>query len=365
MFQNQSKRLDKEVAVTPQKDSGLMAVSLKNIAERVNVSICSVSQVLNDHPRAQALRPETRKKILDAARELGYFKNEMAASMVRKNTRVLAFVTADMGSIEYTGRIQNGVLEAAGQCDYLVMLHRLNNSSPAETIRKLLGWRVAGVVFHVASLETISGITAKLDKQNIPWGTVNLSNPGGIGSTSNDFAGVEELTGLFSRNGHRKTAYVAVGYTDGEFRRTRESGYLSGMKKYYPSDEAVFICLPRPGDNKNTNIQNVIPELLEKQIDAVICESDHIAAALLRQAIQSGLRVPEDLSIAGFGNSVIAEYTNPPLTTVDFEGMGRQTVHNIIRAVEKRKKEEVSDQLLPAQIIIRQSVKRVRQKSVK
>ena len=106
-------------------------------------------------------------------------------------------------------------------------------------------------------------------------------------------------------------------------------------------------------------MQNVIPEIREKQIDAVICESDHIAAALLRQAVQSGLQVPEDLSVAGFGNSVIAEYTNPPLTTVaqDFESMGRQTVHKIINVIEKHKKEELFEQLLPTQIISRQSVK--------
>ncbi len=336
-----------------------MAVSLKNIAEHLNVSTCIVSQVLNNHPRALSLRPETREKIIAAARELGYSRNEMAAAMAKKNSNILAFVTGDMGSVEYTGRIQNGVLEAAGECNYLIMLHRLNDSSPAETIKKILGWRVSGVVFHVASLETISEITVKLDKQNIPWGTVNLSNPDGIGFTSNDFDGIEELTGLLFKNGCRKTAYAAIENPPGEFRRARENGYLSGMKKYYPGNEPVFIRLPEPENNESINMQNVISEIRRKQVDGVICESDHIAAALLRQAVQSSLRVPEDLSITGFGNSVIAEYTNPPLTTVaqDFESMGRQTVHKIINVIEKHKKEELFEQLLPTQIISRQSVK--------
>lgn len=334
-----------------------MAVSLKHIAEHLNVSTCIVSQVLNDHPRARTLRPETREKILSAARELGYSRNEMAAAMAKKHSNILAFVTGDMGSVEYTGRIQNGVLDAAGACGYLVMLHRLNNSSPAETIRKILGWRAAGVIFHVVSLEDIREITPVLDKNKIPWGTVNLSNPGRIGVTSNDFAGTEELTGLLSQKGHRRTAYAAVETPPGEFRRARENGYLSGMKKYYPADEPVFIRLPQPVDNENIDMQNVIPEIREKQIDAVICESDHIAACLLRQAVQSGLRVPEDLAIAGFGNSIISEYTNPPLTTVaqDFEDMATQTLRQLIGVIEKRKALTEYSQFLPVRIIRRGS----------
>jgi DNA-binding LacI/PurR family transcriptional regulator len=72
-----------------------------------------------------------------------------------------------------------------------------------------------------------------------------------------------------------------------------------------------------------------------------------------------GLRVPDDISILGFDDIPLCRYTNPPLTTVaqDFESMGRQTVHKIINIIEKHKKEELFEQLLPTQIISRQSVK--------
>ena len=326
-----------------------MAVSLKDISEHLDLSICVVSQVLNNHPRSRSLRPETRERVLAAARELGYSRNEMAAAMAKKHSNVLAFVTGDMGSVEYTGRIQNGVLEAAAACNYLVMLHRLKDFSPAETAQKILGWRAAGVVFHVAGLEDICRITPVLDQNRIPWGTVNLSNPGGIGVTSDDFSGIESLVGLFHEKGRRHAAFLSQGRSGKEFSLTRSSGYLSGMKKYYPDKEPLIL--------DHGDLSGLFRQLESGNIDAVICESDHLAASLVNAAAARGIDVPQKLSVAGFGNSVISEYTNPPLTTVaqDFEDMGTQTVQQLVHVIEKRKTKTDFCRLLPAKIIERSS----------
>jgi LacI family transcriptional regulator len=326
-----------------------MAVSLKDISEHLDLSICVVSQVLNDHPRARSLRPETRERVLAAARELGYCKNEMAASMAKKHSNVLAFVTGDMGSVEYTGRIQNGVLEAASSCNYLVMLHRLNDFSPAETAQKILGWRAAGVVFHVAELEDISQITPVLDRNHIPWGTVNLSNPEGIGVTSDDSAATESLVALFHKKGCRHVAFLSQGGEKVEFCQTRTAGYLAGMKKYYPEKAPLILNSGEPSE---------LFRLFEENFaDAVICVSDHLAASLVNAAASRGIGIPQKLSVAGFGNSVISEYANPPLTTVaqDFEDMGTQTVRQLVHVIEKRKAKKDFCRLLPAKIIERDS----------
>ena len=328
-----------------------MAVSLKSIAEHLNVSTCIVSQVLNDHPRARSLRSETREKILAAARELGYSRNEMAAAMARKNSNVLAFVTGNMGAVEYTGRIQNGVLEAAGRYNYLVMLHRLNDSSPAETAQKILGWRAAGVIFHVVSLEDIKEITQVLEKNDIPWGTVNLSNPGGIGVTSDDFSGTENMVKLFAQNNRRHAAYLtSSGNEIGEFAVKRSSGYISGIKKYYPSHSETIL-------NFSSGMPELLSQIRELKIDAIVCDSDRIAAELINAAVSAGFRVPEELSVAGFGNSVISEYTNPPLTTVaqDFEDMATHTVRQVVCVIEKCRAETEYNQFLPVTILQRGS----------
>ena len=336
-----------------------MAVSLKDISERVHINTCSISQVLNNHPRAKTLRPETREKILAAARELGYFKNELAASVARKNSNVLVFVTADMGSIEYTGRIQNGVLDAAGSCNYMVILQRLNRNSNADTIRKILGWRAAGVIFHVADLACIAEITAVLDEQHIPWGTVNLSNPGGIGTTSDDFSGVRDAVRMLRELEHRKIAFFTVGAAREEFQINREEGYLAGIRESGDPQETHVFRANDPAGVDDTFFYRMLQQISDKKIDAVICTSDHLALALAHAAAANHLQIPQAFSIVGFGNSVIAENAFPPLSTIaqDFEEMGAQTVQNLVDVIEKRKDKSNCSKLLPTQVIQRFSVK--------
>lgn len=331
-----------------------MPVSLKDISEKVGINICSVSQVLNNHPRAKSLRPETREKILAAARELGYCKNEMAASMTKKHSRVLAFVTAEMGSVEYTGRIQNGVLDCASALDYTVTVHRLKNNSQHEIIRKILGWKAAGVIFHVADLSEISEISCALEQNGIPWGTVNLSNPRNIGVTSDDCAGVESAVELLFRKGHKKPVFLMSGNDSFEYIVRRKSGYIAGMKKYYLSGTPEVIRVSEP-ENEMTEL---LSTFIRQGVDAVICENDHIASVLIRKAGSAGIVVPEDISVIGFGNSIISQNISPRLTTVvqDFEAMGRETVRLLIEVIEQKNTTAENQQLHPVEIVERDSV---------
>ena len=331
-----------------------MPVSLKDISEKVGINICSVSQVLNNHPRAKSLRTETREKILAAARELGYCKNEMAASMTKKHSRVLALVTAEMGFVEYTGRIQNGVLDCASALDYTVTVHRLQNNSQHEIIRKILGWKAAGVIFHVADLSEISEISCVLDKNGIPWGTVNLSNPGRIGVTSDDRSGVESAVELLFRKGHKRPAFLMSGNEAFEYLIRRKNGYITGMKKYYPPCTPKVIHVREP----ETEMTELLSTFIRQGVDAVICENDHIASVLIRKAGVAGIAVPEDISVIGFGNSIISQNISPRLTTVvqDFEAMGRETVRLLTGVIEHKNAPAENPQLHPVEIVERNSV---------
>lgn len=102
-----------------------MTPKLKDIAERAGVDIGTVSHVLNRRPKADRLKAETRERIQRIAKELGYCRNELAASIAGGRGNVLAFISAEMGCIEYTGRIQNGVLDEAAAQDYAVTVYHL------------------------------------------------------------------------------------------------------------------------------------------------------------------------------------------------------------------------------------------------
>ena len=338
-----------------------MAVSLKDISRVTNINTCSISQVLNNHPKAMSLRPETRAKILAAAKELGYCKNEMAASMSGKHSKILAFVTCPMGGSEYTGVIQNGILNTAAERGYTIIVFRLETMSEDEIIAKLLGWRVAGVVFHISKVSWANKIISVLKKNSIYYGFVNLSNPDGIGVTSDDRMGIEEAVKYLVERGHRKIAFARIGLKNPiEYDIRRVQGYRDGLAEYNPEqEEKIFNIKNMYLSDDKEYLDGVISEIIAEKFDAVICISDLLAAEINNAALQHNYRVPENFSLIGFGNSVISPMLFPPLTTIsqDFELMGRTAVNFIIDRIEN-KNDNVSHNIMqPTKLLVRKSVK--------
>ena len=147
----------------------MTAVRLKDIALAAGVDIGTVSHVLNRRPKSFLLRAETRERIERIASELGYYRNELAASISSSHgSKVLAFVTGEMGSIEYTGRIQNGVFTGL-PLGYAVTLHHLagdNETGIGEDFRLAGGWGD----FHMGGIESVQAICQKLSARRIPYG---------------------------------------------------------------------------------------------------------------------------------------------------------------------------------------------------
>ena len=334
--------------------------TMLDIARECGVSRSVVSLVLNGRDKELGIAARTRDQILRVAQEIGYYRNEMAASIGRSHSQVLAFVTARMGSVEYTGRIQNGVLDAASERGYTITMHRLNTASELEIIRKILGWRAAGVIFHVAELSVIRGMTAELERNGIPWGTVNLSNPGGIGITTDDRSGIENAVRLLGECGHCRIAFAANGaQARMEFQKSREMGYLEGLKRFFPEQKPLVLRLTEAARmNDMTYVTKLVQQLIRQKADAVICESDQLATSLGRAAQLKGYAIPNAFALVGFGNSMISETFNPPLCTIsqDFEEMGRRTVNWLADVIEKRADAVPPEVYVPTEFIRRGSL---------
>lgn len=338
-----------------------MAVSLKDISRVTNINTCSISQVLNNHPKAMTLRPETREKILAAAKELGYCKNEMAASMTQKNSKVLAFVTCPMGSIEYTGIIQNGILNTVTERGYTIIVCRLETMTEEEIIAKIIGWRIAGVVFHVARREVVSKIVEALNKNLISYGFVNLSNHGGIGVTSDDYNGIGSAVKYLVDRNHRKIAFARV-FLQGnyEYDLRRMQGYYDSMAKFCPQQKPQIINITGADVADKQRMHKIIRSLKAEGVDGVVCVADFIAVALNNAVLEIGERVPDIFSLVGYGDSVVAKVMFPPLTTVyqDFTLMGETTVNFIIDNIENKNMSMERNIMHPTSILERESVKK-------
>ena len=131
-----------------------MAATLKDVAKLAEVDIGSVSRTLGNHPRAQKLRPETRQRILDAARKLGYRRNQFAAAMRTGVNATIAIINSgdySIGHSQSATRVLYGILDAAGASNYALKTYT-DNDLPS-CIEEILSSQIK----HVISMSTKNG----------------------------------------------------------------------------------------------------------------------------------------------------------------------------------------------------------------
>ena len=335
----------------------VMAVTLKDISAKTGINTGSVSHVLNNHPKAMELKAETRERIRLIAKNLGYFRNEMAHAIATGRTKIIAFISADMGTTSYTGKIQEGVFEEASERGYAVSFYHLSSGNHQEIMRKINEWRIAGVVFHVADPGLIAVIGKELNRLGLPFGTVNLSSKeqAGIGVTTDDFQGAVDVVKHLAKLGHRRIAHITM-KEDMEFVANRRNGYLEGMKLFAGDSK------PRIIESVTYNYKDICQKLLSEQEGlrptAVFCGQDTVAMELMREAIKLNVKIPEELSVVGFGNLDMAEYAAVPLTTVSqpFKEMGKLTTKTVIGAIENSKStKRAVNPKLKTKLVVRES----------
>ena len=300
------------------------------------------------------LKAETREKIHRCAREMGYARNEIARSMVTGRNDVIAFVSPDIGTWEYTGKVISGIMEEASRLDFAVKVYHLGHNTQGKIMRKLIEQRVAGIIFHSERNSDFDLVWDEAIKKHIPCATVVLScTSAGIGVASDDFQGTRDAVKYLAGLGHRRIAYISNKFVR-EYSANRENGFIAGMKEYVTGSDGPQIAYGSNTeiDENQLLIRNILSESANKRPTAIICYSDYIACDVLQVAYQMEIKVPEDLSIIGFADLDIARHAVVPLTTVaqPFEQMGKETARvlidsiknkwpNILNKVENRKME--------------------------
>ena len=308
------------------------------------------------------LKAETRERIRLVAQEMGYTRNEIARSMVTGRNDVIAFVSSDIGTWEYTGKIMSGIMEEATQRKFAVKVYHLTHSTPDNIMRQLTEQRVAGIIFHSDKNVDFDFIRNEAGKKQIPCATVNLSSTSaGIGVTTDDFQGVRDAVKYLAGLGHRRISYISYKPRP-QFAVNRENGFIAGMKEFVPGSgkPRIAYSIGMENDKNEPLIRNMLSESDAKRPTAIICYADYIACNVLQIAYQMRIEVPEELSVIGFADLEVAKYATVPLTTVaqPFEQMGRETANMLIDTIKNKRSDildKVENRKLPVRLVVRKS----------
>lgn len=314
--------------------------TMRDVAQRAGVSYTTVSFVLNKRDSPRGIGAETRRRVIEAARELDYRPNEFARAVVRGTNRILGLlIKSSTVNSEYKTRIQTGVLEEASQHSYVVkIMHYSDRFSQEDVIEQSLSWRLAGLIIAGIGEEVTAFVEEKLASHNIPVATIGELHRSldGIKILTDDEEGLRVSMRHLLEQGHERIAYLAASTDKIALRRTAIFRELMGAHNLpVPEDYVV------KGDwwdiEKNKLAASYLLSLPgDRRPTAIVCCGDPAAVTTINTARSFGVAVPGDLSVVGFGDFTIALFSDPPLTTVaePFVSQGREAARGLIALAE-------------------------------
>jgi LacI family transcriptional regulator len=330
----------------------LPRATISDVAERAGVSISTVSRVLNNTVPVDA---EIAEKVREAVLALNYIPHSAARTLASRRTNTLGLLLLDIGGDFYTPMLR-GIEAVANQAGYDLLIHATGSAAPEYTNRRALGeHNTDGLLVFTDALENDE--LARLEKVNFPVVLLHRSPPKGLEIpvvTVENCSGARQVVDhLIEVHGYRKIAFLQ-GPADNEDSEQREKGYRLSLKKHgMPVDPGL---IARGGFDPEVAHAAVL-ELISKgqKFEALFTGDDDNAVGVIQALHESGLRIPEDVAVVGFDDSLFARILTPPLTTVrsPIEQVGREAARQLIRLVRGEVVE--ARRVLPTELVIRQS----------
>jgi|ERR1035441_2727091 LacI family transcriptional regulator len=287
-------------------------MTIKDVAQRAGVGIATVSRTLHGSPQVS---PETAARVLKVIEELGYRPNTAAQSLVSGRSHMLGLVVSDITN-PFFPELVKGFEDVALRNGYDVLVAS-TNYDPARTaqcVRRMIERKIDGVAIMTSEVDP--SLTDTLARRKVPLVFLDVGRVGkGVSNVKVDYgAGIAEAVQHLSGLGHRRIAFIS-GPGRLASARERRDAFVSRLEDPRLALREILI---EEGNHKVDGGLEAMLRLLGRAPlpTAVIASNDLTAIGAMRAIRQWGLRVPEDISVVGFDDIQMAEFTEPPLTTV-------------------------------------------------
>jgi LacI family transcriptional regulator len=308
-----------------------VTTTIGDVARRAGVSTATVSRVLAGVGRA---RPETRAKVREAARELGYRPSGVARSLKLRTTQTLGLIITDIEN-PFFPQLVRAVEDVAREHGFALLLCNATDDPDREAsyLDLLVDRRVDGVVIAVSGLGARQG--EWLAEAPLPVVLVNSVAPGlphpAIASDNVD--GGRQAAAHLLDLGHRRLGALTAGPRIADA-PARVAGVRNAYAERGLDPEAITVEVGEPGVGGG---ESALCRLLERapETTGILAYNDLMAIGAMRAIRASGRSVPEEMSVVGFDDIAIAAYTDPPLTTIAqaIGELGRLAVEHLVERI--------------------------------
>jgi LacI family transcriptional regulator len=336
-------------------------ISLKDIAEECGVSISTVSKVLNNQKDVGA---ETQKRVKRAAKEMGYFPNSAARALKTRRSYNLGILFKDEGGSglthEYFSGVLDGIMMQAGILGYdITFINNHQHKRRMSYYEHCCYRNFDGVVVACEDFRNPE-VTELLSNNQIPVLTIDYLHQNCSTVSSDNVKGMADLVSHIYENGHRKIAYVH-GQTTSYVTRDRLASFHLTMRKLGMDIPEGYIQEAAYSETKDTARHTEALLQLRERPTCIIYPDDMALIGGWNVIHQAGLRIPEDISVAGYDGSKMSQLISPKLTTVqqDTAVIGKTAASILIDRIEKPKTSLIERVVIPGNLLPGDSVGRI------
>ena len=334
-------------------------IRIKDIAEMCGVSTATVSYVI--HGKQGKVSKEVREKIEAVIAESGYISNQSALSLVSKSSGLIGVAVLNLGESKnimadpYFGVLFSYLEKEFRKNDKYILM--LLDQSVDVILRDARRWNLDGLILCNQLKDMMIEVSSQFSK---PVVTIDASFEYEYDKLVqifiDDFNGGYIMGQYFLSLGHKNAAMIDD--SDLEINRYRWRGFRQAyMESGIVLTEDCHYIIDINKEKIRDGLNRILPEI--KKHSAVFCVSDNYALQLINHLYQNGMRVPDDISVAGYDDIPYSSYSNPELTTIrqNVEEKAVTAVNSMMRMLSgKTVKHNVK---LPVELVVRKSCREV------
>jgi LacI family transcriptional regulator len=334
-------------------------ISMKDIAEELNISITTVSFVVNGKSQEKNISAQTVKRVNDLIEKLGFNPNGAARLLRTGKSKTIGLLVEDIGNF-FFANIAKIVGKEAHKNGYNVILSSTENNdgTAKDLINKMKDSSVDGLILTVT--HGLAKEISNLQKQNIPFVLLDRIMPGVETDyvILDNYSGGFDLTKHLIRNGYTKIAMVSV-VSEMSNVLEREKGYMQAMKKAkIPVDPNLVLRFPF-GESR-LNILKGVQNLLagDPEIDAVFFTTNDLGVLGIEAIQESKLKIPDDIAVVSFDDNDLFRLHTPSITVAaqPVKEIATRTIELLIRLIDGDVAEnKITELTIKPTIIIRNS----------
>ncbi|MDT3405239.1 LacI family DNA-binding transcriptional regulator [Mucilaginibacter terrae] len=338
---------------TPEKE-----ITIYDIARALNISAATVSRALMDHP---SVNINTKKRVQEAAQEMGYRSNQMASNLRKRKSNIIGIIVGNLNS-SFMSNVIAGVEKELSDAGYnLIISQSLDNINKEINIAQAMyNNRVDGLLVSLAYETENADHFESFVKRGIPLVYFDRvwPHPQCPGIEIDNVKAAYDITEHLVTQGCKRIAHVTA-YRLSSVAADRFAGFKKALEDYQMTfDENLLIQTDLTLQAGIDAAKQILA--MENRPDAVFVTNDACAVSCMQELKRNGIRIPQDIAFAGFNNDTEASIIEPNLTTVDYKGyqMGEVAAQILLDRLNQTDNGllKTSNKLIqPSEIIIRDS----------